>query len=225
MSTWLREPLSALAAAAVATTMSCAGARSPAYVKPVLENRQEISNAMRTVGAGLEGEVVLQMRVDEQGRVQEVKIIRASSVKDLDDAALWIAEMMRFEPARTDGRSVSAWLQMPLTFRTVAGAASLPRLRNGPSIAAEIADAHPELEGLARFRVLVAEDGSVRAVRDRRGGDPEVRGIARGMVERLEFAPAYRDRKPVDSWIDVVFEIGDRDVLIYIDEPQESQNS
>ncbi len=123
---------------------------------------------MRAVGAGLETRVVLLLRVDEAGRAQDLRIVRKSGVPELDDAALWIGEMMRFEPARYQGRPVPAWVEVPVTFDVVTPVIHPPRLRNAEVVAAEIARDYPDLRGVARFRVEVDGVGWVSGVRDRR---------------------------------------------------------
>ncbi len=217
MKTRLGTPLPGFVVALVAA-LGCGGHRPPAYdIPPVLANREEITSAMRAVGAGLEAQVILQMRVDPQGRVQEVKIIRESGVADLDDAALWIGEMMRFEPAQHEGRPVAAWVQIPVTFDVVTRVAGQPRLRNAPEVAAEIARDYPDLTGVARFRVQVGAEGWITAVRDRSPSDPDVRKVARELVGRLLFVPAYRGGRDVAAWINVVFEFDGAGTRVYIE--------
>lgn len=204
--------------AALVATLGCGAHRPPAYdVPPVLANREEVTAAMRAVGGGLEAQVILQMRVDEQGRVQEVKVIRESGVADLDDAALWIGEMMRFEPAQYEGHPVAAWVQIPVTFDVVTRVAGEPRLRNAPAVAAEIARDYPDVAGVARFRVQVGADGWITAVRDRNPSDAEVRKIARELVGKLTFVPAYRGGRDVAAWVNIVFEFDGRETRVYIE--------
>ncbi len=210
-----------LLVAALLAALGCGGHRPPPYdVPPVLANREEITSLMGAVGAGLEAQVVLQMHVDEQGRVQGVKVIRESGVADLDDAALWIGEMMRFEPAQYEGRPVPAWVQIPVTFDVVTRVAGHPRLRNGPAVAAEIARDYPELTGVARFRVQVNADGWITAVRDRDPSDPEARNVARELVGRLAFVPAYRGGRDIAAWVNIVFEFDGPESRVYIETPE-----
>ncbi len=207
--------------AALTTTWGCGTHRPPAYdVPPVLANREEVTAAMRAVGAGLEAQVVLQMRVDEQGRVQELRIIRESGVADLDDAALWIGEMMRFEPAQFEGRPVAAWVEIPVTFDVVTRVAGQPRLRNAAALAAEIARDYPDVAGVARFRVQVGAEGWITAVRDRNPSDPEVRKIARDLIGKLTFVPAYRGGRDIAAWVNIVFEFDGPATQVYIEEQE-----
>ncbi len=201
--------------------LACGGRRPPPYdVAPVLANREEVKAALRAVGGGLEARVVLQMRVDEEGRPQDVSVKRESGAPDLDDAALWVGEMMRFEPARYQGQPVSAWVEVPVTFDVVSRVISPPRLRNAEVIGAEIARDYPDLRGIARFRVQVDGVGWVSGVRDRRRSDPDVRKVARPLVDRLLFVPAFRGGEDIAAWVNIVFEFAGRNSRVYIESPK-----
>ncbi len=205
-------------AMALLAALGCGGRRPPPYdVAPVLANREEVTAAMRAVGAGLETRVVLQMRVDEEGRAQDVRIIQKSGAPELDDAALWIGEMMRFEPARYEGRPVPAWVEVPVTFSVVTRAMSPPLLRNADAVAAEIARDYPDLRGVAHFRVQVNSVGTVRQVRDRRASDLEVANVARSLIRRLDFAPAFRGGRDISAWVDLVFEFAGPESRVYLE--------
>jgi TonB family protein len=43
---------------------------------------------------------------------------QSSGHEALDDAALKVAEVMRFTPAMNDGQPVSAWIDLPIVFAT-----------------------------------------------------------------------------------------------------------
>lgn len=207
--------------AAVLMALGCGGYRPPAYdVPPVLANREEITAAMRAVGAGLEARVVLRLYVDEEGRVGNAKITRRSGVAELDDAALWIGETMRFEPARYEGRPVPAWVEIPVTFDVVKRIADEPRLRNAAAVAALIARDYPDVRGVARFGVKVSIDGSIAEVRERRTSDPDVIKSARELIDQLDFLPAFRGRGEVTAWVELVFEFAGPDSRVFIESPK-----
>ncbi len=108
------------AAAVLCPILACGGNPQPVYDSPpTLANRDEITAAMAAVGAGLEARVVLQLRIDEHGYVQDVRVSRSSGNEELDDAATWIGEQMRFEPARHEGRAIAALVEVPVTFDVV----------------------------------------------------------------------------------------------------------
>lgn len=67
---------------------------------------------------GWEGLVLLRVRVDAQGRPQEVRIERSSGHRLLDRTAReHVLTRWRFHPAIHEGRPVAAWAQVPLNFR------------------------------------------------------------------------------------------------------------
>ena len=120
---------------------ACSSKSPPPYDSPpVLANREEITAAMRAIGAGLEAKVVLQVRVDDQGFVREARVEKSSGLPELDDAAVWIGEQMRFQPARHNGKAVAALVEVPVTFDVVSQVVRSPKLKNA---AVEIAPPDP----------------------------------------------------------------------------------
>ena len=65
----------------------------------------------------LVGTVVLKVRVDEQGRPQDVQVERSSGHRVLDRAAReQVLARWRFHPAQREGRAVPAWGLVPIEF-------------------------------------------------------------------------------------------------------------
>lgn len=95
---------------------------TPYTLKPELANTQEIARALQRSyppllrDAGVGGTAVLWFLIDERGAVQKKQIFRQSGHQSLDDAALAVAERMRFRPAENHGRKVPVWVQIPVTF-------------------------------------------------------------------------------------------------------------
>jgi len=65
---------------------------------------------------GLEGRVVLRLRVSSGGRVVAAEVATSSGHALLDDAALAAAARWTFEPALRDGVPVDAWVLVPVRF-------------------------------------------------------------------------------------------------------------
>ncbi len=65
---------------------------------------------------GIEGETVLQVRVNEAGVVDSVAVFESSGHQSLDSAAATGARAMRFDPGRRRGRDVPVWLRIPVRF-------------------------------------------------------------------------------------------------------------
>ncbi|MBU1710128.1 MAG: energy transducer TonB [Proteobacteria bacterium] len=75
----------------------------PKYPASARRNRQE-------------GTVLLEVFVNDRGRVEELKIFRTSSYKALDRVALAAVENWEFEPGLKNGKPVSMWVRVPVRF-------------------------------------------------------------------------------------------------------------
>ncbi len=67
---------------------------------------------------GFSGITILNIRVDEQGTVQETRILKSSGNEECDQAARDAAYAVSWKSARKDDKPVSAWVAMPVVFRT-----------------------------------------------------------------------------------------------------------
>lgn len=56
---------------------------------------------------GIEGTVLLKMRITAQGRVEDVQVARSAGHPDLDESAIEAVRRWRFEPARRNGAPVA----------------------------------------------------------------------------------------------------------------------
>lgn len=66
--------------------------------------------------AGIEGRVIVQFIIDEEGNVIDPYIIRGVGA-GLDEAALRAVSQLKFEPGRQRGRAVRVQYTIPVTFR------------------------------------------------------------------------------------------------------------
>jgi protein TonB len=66
---------------------------------------------------GIEGTVLLKVRVTEQGRVEAVQVERSAGYSELDESATEAVQRWRFEPARRSGEPVAVWVLIPVEFR------------------------------------------------------------------------------------------------------------
>jgi periplasmic protein TonB len=95
---------------------------TPSMVRPELRNRTEVQNAITRnyppllKDAGVGGRVVINFWIDEEGRVVRSAIAQSSGHKDLDEAALRVADIMRFSPAMNRDRRVRVVVALPVTF-------------------------------------------------------------------------------------------------------------
>jgi protein TonB len=66
---------------------------------------------------GLEGTVLLKVRVTEQGRVETVQVERSAGHPTLDQSATDAVQRWRFEPARQGRVPVAVWVLIPVEFK------------------------------------------------------------------------------------------------------------
>ena len=69
----------------------------------------------------IQGKVIVQFVVDKTGQVGEIKVVRSVD-KELDKEAIrLIKSLPKFIPGRQNGRAVSVWYTLPVTFRLPQG--------------------------------------------------------------------------------------------------------
>ena len=84
----------------------------PVPLTPIRPKYPEIAQE-----AGIEGTVVVQVFVNEKGRVTETKILKGISDSGLDEAAIKAIEKVKFRPAKAKGKKVGVWISIPVNFR------------------------------------------------------------------------------------------------------------
>lgn len=125
---------------------------------------------------GLRGIVILELIVDEQGRVATADVVR--SVPPFDEAALSAARQWEYEVTQVDGRPVRVRVTVPITFALklpeMTRAEGVPEMRQGAAPAFP-----PGLEGPARVvaDVTLLPDGSVAEASVRSGDSPWAEGL------------------------------------------------
>ncbi len=91
-------------------------------VAPELTNRERIRSILlrrypaRLRNAGIEGTVLLQLWIDEQGEVTRHEVARSSGNGDLDRIAQEVIELMEFRPAYNLGKPVAVSVALPIVF-------------------------------------------------------------------------------------------------------------
>ena len=88
---------------------------------PQLRNRAELAPRMEELYppgmrmAAIEGEVVVWFVVDVKGRVEtdDLRIVSASN-PGFEAPTRALVRLMRFEPARRNGKAVRVWVELPL---------------------------------------------------------------------------------------------------------------
>jgi periplasmic protein TonB len=91
-------------------------------VRPRLQNPEEVAQAIARHhppllrNAGIGGTARVWVHIDAQGRVQRAQLAGSSGYDALDQAALRVAEVMRFTGARNGDELVPVWVALPVTF-------------------------------------------------------------------------------------------------------------
>lgn len=107
--------LLAILALGIPSLTACAGDGEVEEPAP-LGDAVPIEYPLEMWDQGIEGETVLQVRVNELGEVDSVAVIETSGHEPLDSAAAEGARAMRFQPGRKGGRDVPVWVRIPVQF-------------------------------------------------------------------------------------------------------------
>ncbi len=97
---------------------------TPYTVAPRLKNRSEVQSALQRDyppllrDAGVGGTVLVWFLIDENGKVVKTQIKKSSGHDALDEAALKVADVMKFSPALNRDQKVPVWVALPVDFRT-----------------------------------------------------------------------------------------------------------
>lgn len=84
----------------------------PVPLSPIRPRYPEIAQE-----AGIEGTVIVQVFVDEKGRVKDTVILKGIPNTGLDEAASEAIRTVRFRPAKQRERAVGVWISIPVNFR------------------------------------------------------------------------------------------------------------
>ena len=125
-----------------ATTESSSASTEDGEVFMIVEDQPELVGGMSALQesisypetakeAGIQGRVIVQFIVDEDGNVTNPKVIRGVH-EALNQAALDAVTAQEFEPGKADGEAVKVQMSLPVTFR-LQGDSSSPSLDSLPS--------------------------------------------------------------------------------------------
>jgi periplasmic protein TonB len=97
---------------------------TPYTVKPELQNRDAVGRALvrnyppLLRDAGIGGTTLVWILIDEQGQTVRAQVKEGSGHEALDQAALKVADIMKFSPALNRDQKVKVWIQLPIVFKT-----------------------------------------------------------------------------------------------------------
>ena len=96
---------------------------TPFTVAPSILNRQAVVDAMEREyppllrDAGIGGQVIVSLLINESGEVEETRIAESSGHAALDDGAIAVSRVFRFTPAQGENGPTPVWVKFPITFR------------------------------------------------------------------------------------------------------------
>ena len=96
---------------------------TPMTVRPEIRNRGEAQQALMANypgplrDAGIGGRVVVWFYISETGQSLHNRVSQSSGQEQLDEAALRVATIMRFDPALDRSGPVAVWVEIPITFQ------------------------------------------------------------------------------------------------------------
>ena len=103
--------------------LSAAPVFTPMTVRPEIRNRNEVMQALMREyppllrDAGIGGQVVVWFYISETGQVLDRRVSQSSGHEQLDEAALKVADVLRFTPALNRDERVQVWIELPITFQ------------------------------------------------------------------------------------------------------------
>lgn len=87
------------------------------YRPPKVASKQALNYPLSAQLEKIEGEVVVGVFVDAEGRPEQVKVLEPSGHTVLDTAAFHFAQTLTFDPAIVDGQKVSSWTKLILRYK------------------------------------------------------------------------------------------------------------
>jgi protein TonB len=97
---------------------------TPMTVAPRILNTTAVVQALERTyppllrDAGIGGDVNVWFFIDENGRVLKTQLDKSSGYEALDQAAMKVADVMRFSPAQNRDKKVPVWVSVPIHFST-----------------------------------------------------------------------------------------------------------
>ncbi len=188
-------------------------------VKPkVLHSVKPIPHPEEALRDSLEGKVFLKFRVNVDGSVSNVRVLRGLEV--FHRAAIDAVSQFRFKPAEHNGKVVPVWMTQPINFQLPKQQSTPPASGDAdsskvlgffmvevkPKLMHAVKFVHPEkairdsLEGKVFLKFKVNVDGSVSDVRVLRGLGV-FHQAAIDAISQFRYIPAEHNGKPVAVWM------------------------
>lgn len=166
---------------------------------------------------GIEGLVVLSLKVSEKGEVEDISVAKSTGSASLDAQAVVAAQELRFKPALKDGKAVTASVQLPVQFKLDSGKKQEDPLEtDGPAIEGGMSAllknlVYPEeafkkgIEGTVLVGVYISETGDPMNTEIEKSVHPLLDRAAQDAVFKVKFIPGRKDGKPVSQKVTIPF--------------------
>lgn len=169
--------------------------------------------------AGLQGRVILNVLINENGEIEMVKVLKSTGHEEMDQAAIEAVKKTAWSPARQKGKPVKVWVGIPVIFK----------LKNGQPVQSRdirkeldpnryrppypntripyndrlrpILQKKGELEGKVTLKLLFSEDGEIMEaeIDESSRSHPALEEAALELVKQIPWLPARKNQQPVAS--------------------------
>jgi protein TonB len=85
--------------------------------KPLYRKNPTPNYPRRARRKGYQGNVILEVLVDEKGNVRDLKVFKSSGYESLDRSALTSVRKWLFEPGTRNGQTAKMWVRVPIRFQ------------------------------------------------------------------------------------------------------------
>jgi hypothetical protein len=153
---------------------------------------------------------VFDAHVTESGVVDSFYFLeRAHPV--IDSIAVSVLKTMKFAPATTYNIPIECWVTFPIAFL---------RQKKHPQLMSEehfmIPDSLRSLKSKFVYTLNILEDGSIKEIIVTKSDNDQLCDFFKEKLLRWQYYPAFKNTKPIDSWLRVEITVSDEYMQNYI---------
>lgn len=158
-----------------------------------------------------EGNVLLEIRIDDKGKVTDSKVVESAN-EGFNDNAMAAAGKFVFKPGKKDGKEVPMRIRVVVAFTLDKAVLSMDDVSTPPSFKKRIRPFYPYamlekgIEGNAALDCVISSDGKVSVIYALDYTYSSFRDSLIAAVKEAEFNPATVDGVPVSSFYHVAYE-------------------
>ncbi|HEY1630099.1 MAG TPA: energy transducer TonB [Rhizomicrobium sp.] len=160
------------------------------------------------IHAGAEGTTAIRFRIDEDGSVIDLTVLKSSGNRDLDDATLICASQWRYVPATLNGKPIAVDWQASANWSlhgyvpSLVGTTFTPKPEGDHSCTEHRKADGAAAPGTAILAFVIGTDGMPKDMTVKSSsGDAVFDAYAMRCVAGWRFDPAIKEGKPVDiAW-------------------------